>query len=53
MKALHIPATPPEVTPTLHCRNFVTQNREILMTEFAPSKLLKTKGRKRNLPISY
>ena len=53
MKAQRIPATPTEVTPTLLYGNFVTQNREILATGFAPSKLLKIQGRKGNLPISY
>ena len=41
MTAPRSAAAPPEVIPTLLCSNFVTQNREILMTEFAPNKLLK------------
>ena len=53
MNALRNTATPPEVTPTLLCGTTITQHRKILTTGIAPSKLLKTKGRKGSLPISY
>jgi hypothetical protein len=53
MHAVRNSATPQEVTSTLHCGNFVTQITEILMTRFAPSKLLKIQGRKGNLRMSH
>ena len=46
-------ATPPEVTKALLCSNTITQPRKILTTGTTPSMLLKTKGAKGNLPISY
>ena len=46
MKALRIPATLPEVTPTLLCGNIITQHSKILTTGIAPSRLLRIRGEK-------
>jgi hypothetical protein len=46
MKALRIPAPPPEVNPALLCGNIVTRYRKILTTESAPNRLLRIRGEK-------
>ena len=46
MKVPRIPAMRAKVTPALLCGNTITQNRKILTTGIAPSKLLKVKGPK-------
>ena len=46
MKAPYIPAMPPEVNLTPLRGNIVSQNRKILATEIAPSRLLKIVGEK-------